>query len=235
MDIGSQRRPGGTDNASGRTLVAVEHERLCGGASSSRAHPGRRRSSSSRRSPSSPASSSPTEPDAPAAQRFVDAWEAGDLEAMYAELTPEAQEEYSLERFQRALRGRRGDARRSPRSAPARSREDGDDAVVAGRPSAPTSSATSAASSTLPIADDQVAWAPNLVYPGLTAGERLSRRTRAPAAGRDPGRRPHAALRGAGRGARGRRRGARRRRRGRGAEPSPGARAGAARASRPAR
>ena len=32
----------------------------------------------------------------------------------------------------------------------------------------------------VPISDDQVAWTPNLVYPGLTADERLSRRTRAP-------------------------------------------------------
>ena len=38
-------------------------------------------------------------PAAPAAQRFVDAWERGDYEAMYAQLTPGAQDEFSLERF----------------------------------------------------------------------------------------------------------------------------------------
>src|SRR3954468_6855747 len=42
------------------------------------------------------------EPPAPAAQRFLDAWERGDTEAMYAELTAGAQETYPLERFQRA-------------------------------------------------------------------------------------------------------------------------------------
>ena len=47
------------------------------------------------------------EPDAPAAQRFVDAWERDDIAAMYAELTPAAQEEYSLPTLPRASTTRR--------------------------------------------------------------------------------------------------------------------------------
>ena len=41
------------------------------------------------------------EPVAPAAQRLLNAWERGDYEAMHAELTPDAQDEYPLERFER--------------------------------------------------------------------------------------------------------------------------------------
>src|SRR6187402_505301 len=41
-------------------------------------------------------------PDHPEVQRFVDAWESADYEAMYAELTPESQSQIDLEQFQRA-------------------------------------------------------------------------------------------------------------------------------------
>ena len=57
------------------------------------------------------------EPDAPAAQRFVDAWERDDIAAMYDELTPAAQEEYSLPTLPRHLRrgGGDGDSGRAER------------------------------------------------------------------------------------------------------------------------
>ena len=74
---------------------------------------------------------------------------------------------------------RRRTATIASRQRPARSSEQGDAAVV------PVSLQTNifgqlAGELELPIADDQVAWAPNLVFPGLAADERLSRRTRAP-------------------------------------------------------
>ena len=118
------------------------------------------------------------QPDSPAAQRFIDAWEEEDLKAMHAELTPEAQEEFPLEPFTRAYEDAAASATIAEISA-GEVREDGDDAVVA------VDLRTNVFGDlggelTLPIVDDKVAWAPNLVYPGLNAGERLSRRTRAP-------------------------------------------------------
>jgi peptidoglycan glycosyltransferase len=117
-------------------------------------------------------------PPAPAAQRLLDAWERGDYEAMHAELTPEAQDEYPLERFERIYL----DAGDTATVASVTTGEvsEGDEGAVA-----PVSFETHAFGELsgelgLPIADDQVAWAPHLVYPGLAPGERLSRRTRAP-------------------------------------------------------
>jgi cell division protein FtsI/penicillin-binding protein 2 len=117
-------------------------------------------------------------PPAPAAQRFADAWEAGDYEAMYAELTPEAQDEYSLQRFRAAYETAQTTATVDEVSA-GEVAEDGDAITV------PISLSTHVFGTlsgdlSLPIADDLVAWNPSLVYPGLADGEELSRRTRAP-------------------------------------------------------
>jgi len=117
-------------------------------------------------------------PFAPAAQRFLDAWEQGDTEAMYAELTPDAKEEFSLDRFTRAYDDARTTATITATST-GELRQEGDAAV------APVDFQTNifgplSGEITIPISDDRVAWTPNLVYPGLGADERLSRRTRAP-------------------------------------------------------
>ena len=118
------------------------------------------------------------EPDAPAAQRFLDAWEEGDTEAMYAELTPDAREAYSLERFQRTY----DDAANAATMAELETGEVTEQDDVA---TAPVRIRTHifgelGGDLELPISDDRVDWAPNLVYPGLEEGELLSRRTRAP-------------------------------------------------------
>jgi penicillin-binding protein A len=118
-------------------------------------------------------------PPAPAAQRFVDAWEAQDFDAMYGELTPEAQDEYSLQRFRSAYEGAETTATVAAVTADAVT-EEGDEAVV------PISLSTHvfgelSGDLRVPIADDLVAWSPSLVYPGLESGEELTRRTRAPA------------------------------------------------------
>ena len=117
------------------------------------------------------------EPVAPAAQRLLDAWERDDYAAMHAELTPEAREEYPLKRFKRIYTNA-AEAATTDVITVDEVRE-GDDTALA-----PVSIATHAFGNlrgelALPIADGQVAWTPNLVYPGLAPEERLSR-TRAP-------------------------------------------------------
>ncbi|HEY8001085.1 MAG TPA: penicillin-binding transpeptidase domain-containing protein [Solirubrobacterales bacterium] len=118
-------------------------------------------------------------PDAPAAQRFVDAWERGDIAAMYAELTPEAQAEYSLERFRRTYDDATITATIAELSTGEVS-EQGDAAVTAVRLRTHIFGELGGELA-VPISDDKVAWTPNLVYPGLASDEHLSRRTRAPA------------------------------------------------------
>ena len=119
-------------------------------------------------------------PDAPAAQRFVDAWERGDIAAMYAELTPDAQDEYSLERFRAPTTTRPRRQRSLAELSAGEVSEQGDDAVV------PVTIRTHIFGDLTgePRAADQrrqVAWAPNLVYPGPRAPmSSSSRRTRAP-------------------------------------------------------
>ncbi len=118
-------------------------------------------------------------PDAPEAQRFVDAWEAGDYEAMYAELTPDSQSQISVEEFERAY----------DKAADTATLE----TLTAGEITHESDLATTTISLSthafgelsgrldLPLEDDAIAWTPELVYPGLTEGEQLLRRTRAPA------------------------------------------------------
>lgn len=118
------------------------------------------------------------EPDAPAAQRFLEAWQRGDTEAMYAELTPGARDEYSLERFQRSYSDAAETATVESISVGEMS-EQGDVAT------APVSFKTRVfgelgGTLELPLAHDKVNWAPSLVFPGLSATEHLTRRTRAP-------------------------------------------------------
>ena len=117
-------------------------------------------------------------PDAPEATLFLNAWEEGDYEAMYAQLTPEAQDEFSVEQFTSTYE----DARTTATIASVRAgevREEG------GAARSQVDFETHifgplGGELALPIEDDLIAWTPALVYPGLTEGERLTRRTRAP-------------------------------------------------------
>jgi cell division protein FtsI/penicillin-binding protein 2 len=115
---------------------------------------------------------------APGAHRFLDAWEAGDTEAMYAELTPGAQDEYSPAAFQRAYRGAMQTATIS--SIDVGETQDIYDGLAAKVSFQTHAFGPLAGELRLPVSDGQVDWSPELVYPGLTDGERLSRRTRAP-------------------------------------------------------
>lgn len=117
-------------------------------------------------------------PDAPEAQRFLAAWERSDYEAMHAELTPEARKTYPLESFQRAYV-------RAAETATVAAVETGEVSERDGQAFAPVHFDTYVFGAlggelALPIDDDRIAWAPNLVYPGLAPEERLSRLTRAP-------------------------------------------------------
>ncbi|MQA76333.1 MAG: hypothetical protein GEU88_18735 [Solirubrobacterales bacterium] len=116
--------------------------------------------------------------EAPAAQRFLDAWGRGDYAAMHAELTAGARSEYSLERFRRVYEDSEGTATVAAVAA-------GDVGEQGGAAVAPVRIRTHIFGTlegqlSLPISDGQIAWTPNLVYPGLASDERLSRRTRAP-------------------------------------------------------
>ena len=119
------------------------------------------------------------EPEAPGAERFLNAWEADDVEAMHAELTPDAQEKHPLGRFRAAYAEAVETATIATLSV---SEHEAQDDLVR----APVSLTTRAFGELageieLPVADGLVAWEPHLVFPGLEAGEQLARRTRAPA------------------------------------------------------
>jgi cell division protein FtsI/penicillin-binding protein 2 len=115
---------------------------------------------------------------APGAHRFLDAWEAGDTEAMYAELTPGAQDEYSLSAFQRAYDESMQTA--TIAAVDVGETHDINDGLVASVSFQTRAFGPLSGELQLPVSDGQVQWSPELVYPGLEQGERLSRRTRAP-------------------------------------------------------
>lgn len=115
-------------------------------------------------------------------ERFARAWEAGDYEAMHAELTPEAQAETSPENLEAAYESAESTATiasvdtDSPEEAKT---EDGDAAEL------PVTVKTHAwgevrGEVVIPLEDDLVAWGEHLVFPGLEPGNTLTRQTRAP-------------------------------------------------------
>jgi hypothetical protein len=122
------------------------------------------------------------DPELAAAQRFTEAWEDQEFAAMYLELSPRASERYPLAVFTDHY----GSAQET---ATMREVDTGEPAATEaeGRPAAtvPTTVDTNAFGEVsgqllLPLADEGIAWSPNLVFPGLDSGERLSRRARIP-------------------------------------------------------
>jgi peptidoglycan glycosyltransferase len=118
-----------------------------------------------------------------AAERFAEAWEQRDFEAMHAELTEDSAERYPQPEFADAYRGAQTTVTsRTVTVDDVTEGEppDGGDAAVL--PVAFTSRAFGEVGGdlVLPLADGSVEWAPHLVYPGLGPNERLDRRTRAP-------------------------------------------------------
>ena len=119
---------------------------------------------------------------------FAEAWERADVAAMHALLDDRSREAYPLPRFRRVYR------RAAVTGTVIR--------VEAGEPGGEDDGAVAVplvvrtrvfgvirARLLVPVEDDRVAWAPQLVFPGLAEGERLARRSlppeRAPILARD--------------------------------------------------
>lgn len=120
------------------------------------------------------ASSSETD----AAERFLDAWEQGDFDAMHAELTPAAQDAYPIDEFRRAYEDAAATATIADLSVGDVQAED--DAAVATVNFRTHAFGSVDGELSLPLDEDRVDWSPSLVFPGLEDDEQLSRRTRAP-------------------------------------------------------
>jgi cell division protein FtsI/penicillin-binding protein 2 len=118
-----------------------------------------------------------------AAQRFLDAWRAGDYEAMYLELTPAAASDHPLEEFTEAYEEAAAVAtlvELRPGEPQGPEREGGRDVVTAPVALDTHVFQTLAATVSIPVLGPAIAWEPNLAFPGLRPGEELERRTRAP-------------------------------------------------------
>ena len=116
--------------------------------------------------------------DEQAAGAFARAWEHEDYGAMQRLLTPEARARVDRRALARAYRDAATTAT-AGRVSTGETDQDGDAVLV------PVAVRTRAFGEVrgdvrLPMADGHVAWGPDLAFPGLHPGERLSRRTRAP-------------------------------------------------------
>jgi Penicillin binding protein transpeptidase domain/NTF2-like N-terminal transpeptidase domain/Penicillin-binding Protein dimerisation domain len=120
--------------------------------------------------------------DSSAAQRFVDAWERGDTEAMYAELTGDAQEKYTLQDFERAYADAHETAtiKRVTAGEAQDAESRGDDVRVVAMQLDTHAFGDLGGDLALPADEEGVAWEPHMVFPELEPGETLTRRTRAP-------------------------------------------------------
>ena len=115
--------------------------------------------------------------ESPEAQRFADAWERQDFEAMHAELSRSAREEYPLQDFI---------SRHVAAQATATAVEVGTGDVSVEDESASFTATVEtrafgdiAGTVSLPLDEEgPVAWEPHLAFPGLEPGEELERKTR---------------------------------------------------------
>jgi penicillin-binding protein A len=119
-----------------------------------------------------------------AIDRFAAAWERDDLEAMHAELTPEAGAKTPVEEFTAAYEDAEITATIDTIEAAeieSGQTADGDDAAIVPVTVDTHAWGEIAGEVAIPVSDGLVAWAPHLTFPGLTKGETLARRTRSPA------------------------------------------------------
>ena len=112
-----------------------------------------------------------------AAQRFAEAWENQDFEAMHAELTPASQEEYPVEELAALYAGSQATATATEVDTGEVSEEDDEatfNATVKTRAFGTVDGEVS-----LPLDDEgAIEWAPHVTFPGLSEGEKLGRETR---------------------------------------------------------
>jgi len=118
------------------------------------------------------------------AARFVVAWERGDYASMHAMLTPQAREQWPLQRFARAYRRAHATATVA-RVRAARPRTARDDTIAVPVDVRTRIFGDLRTTVTLPLGERDdgqpaVAWQPHLVFGGLRAGEKLGRNTRLP-------------------------------------------------------
>jgi cell division protein FtsI/penicillin-binding protein 2 len=119
------------------------------------------------------------------AARFAAAWERGDYATMHSLLTAKARGEYPLRRFQRAYERAADTATLAELRAAAPRVLDGGRVELDVR-LATRIFGTTAGKLTIGVEEDAddgtpgVAWRPELVFPGLKAGERLARTTQMP-------------------------------------------------------
>jgi cell division protein FtsI/penicillin-binding protein 2 len=118
----------------------------------------------------------PGSPEKDAARRYTQAWEAGDFGAMYRELNQASKASTSIKSFVNAYH--EAEAIATLRSLEAHSPGDASD--VEGVKTVPVSIdartvafGTVEADLDLPYDEGGISWSPNLVFPGLRAGERL--------------------------------------------------------------
>src|SRR6478752_2559315 len=118
----------------------------------------------------------PGSPEKDAARRYSEAWEAGDFGAMYRELNEASKASTSINDF--VIAYHEAEAIATLRSLEADSPRDASD--VDGVPTVPvTIEARTVAFGTveadidLPYDEGGISWSPNLVFPGLRAGEHL--------------------------------------------------------------
>ncbi len=122
-------------------------------------------------------------PERDAAERFTSAWEAGDYEAMHAELTADAAASYPVEEFTNAYERAAATATATAveiESLDGPQSEDGSEVVTATAAATTTVFGEVPGEVAIPVADGAIAWEPHLVFPGLLPGEKLERRTVAP-------------------------------------------------------
>ena len=123
-------------------------------------------------------------PEKDAAKRFVDAWAAQDFAAMHAELSPAAREAVSVTDFANAYLGAQEVATLQALDPGSPEEKDGGDLIE--YPIGVRTGAFGLIDGTLriPFEDGGIAWEENLVFPGLSPGERLDSKVRL--AGRAP-------------------------------------------------
>src|SRR4051794_39555940 len=117
-------------------------------------------------------------PEERTARAYVGAWERGNYPAMYQLLTPGARSSITLQAFTDAYRNAAATAT-TARFEVGKAEGGGDGATVPMRV-VTRIFGTIDARLDIPVHEEKVAWRPEMVFPGLRPGERLSRHTRAP-------------------------------------------------------
>jgi cell division protein FtsI/penicillin-binding protein 2 len=117
-----------------------------------------------------------------AVQRFADGWERQDFADMHAQISPGTAKRYPLDEFTDTYGKAQRTATVTRVVTGEVSESDSGGRRVAVMPVSFDTNAFGQVSGSirLPLADDRVAWTPNVVFPGLARGHRLARRTRAP-------------------------------------------------------